>query len=447
MKPILPSDLERLREQIRRVKGGRMDPNPIPQGADTCIDPGEIPGEISGGVFDGPAFFTGEQPEHYDAEKVLDGEVMENQWGRYFVSERFYPAHHRHGSMEISQLGEMPAELLTAISRDKIPAHDPARWAFLDTETTGLAGGTGTCAFLVGVGTIEDGGFRVRLFFMRDYDEETAMLAGLAEFLRWYDVLVTYNGKAYDVPLLETRYRMRRQWFPFERMHHLDLLHGARQLWKLRMESCRLMQLEYEILGLVREGDLPGEMAPYYFFEYLRTKQAFRLVPLFHHNVMDIVSLACLSAVVLPAFADRSGAGLRHGTELLGLARWLRRCGEFEAAAELYRRAVDAGLPGSDLFAALWERALVEKRQGRHDVMLAICEDLSRVKNDHRVAALEELAKYYEHQAKDYARALAFAETAEGYDPAPEITHRAERLRKRLRKQRGHPVLFETASR
>ena len=121
MKPILPSDLERLREQIRRVKGGRMEPNPQPTGPDTCVDQDGIPG----GGFDGPAFFTGEQPERYDAEKVLDGEVMENQWGRYFVSERFYPAHHRHGSMEISQLGEMPAELLTAISRDKIPGPRP----------------------------------------------------------------------------------------------------------------------------------------------------------------------------------------------------------------------------------------------------------------------------------------------------------------------------------
>ena len=145
---------------------------------------------------------------------------------------------------------------------------------------------------------------------MRDYDEETAMLAGLADFLRWHDVLVTYNGKAYDAPLLETRYRLKRQWWPFERMHHLDLLHGARRLWKLRMESCRLMQLEYDILGVVREGDLPGELIPYYYFEYLRTRQAFKLVPLFHHNVIDIVSLACLTAGGVAGLCRPGGGAL-----------------------------------------------------------------------------------------------------------------------------------------
>ncbi|MYA79358.1 MAG: hypothetical protein F4X39_02370, partial [Acidobacteriia bacterium] len=257
------------------------------------MDPGADPvprsGENGESTSESLPYFQQEQPERYDAEQVLDGEVMENQWGRYFLSERFYPGHQRHGDYEIAKLAALPGEWLGAISRGEIPPYDPSRWAFLDTETTGLAGGAGTCAFLVGVGTIEDGGFRVRLFFMRDYDEEAAMLAALAEFLQWRDVLITYNGKTYDVPLLETRYRLARKPFPFGRLHHLDLLHGARQLWKLRMESCKLTHLECEVLGFLREGDLPGELIPYYYFEYLRTRQAFRLVPLFPHNVIDIV--------------------------------------------------------------------------------------------------------------------------------------------------------------
>jgi tetratricopeptide (TPR) repeat protein len=317
----------------------------------------------------------------------------------------------------------------------------------LDTETTGLAGGTGTCAFLVGVGTIEDGGFRVRLFFMRDYDEEAAMLAGLAEFLRWYDVLVTYNGKAYDAPLLETRYRLSRKPFPLERMFHLDLLHGARQLWKLRMRNCRLIELESEILGVLREGDLPGELIPYYYFEYLRTRQAFRLVPLFHHNVIDIVSLACLTAVVLPAFAAPTDTRLRHAADLLGLARWLRRSQQHEGALELYRRSIDAGLPDSELFPALWESALIEKKLGRHEAKLALLSDLAEVKNPFRQSAYEELAKHYERHEKELERALAMTEAALRIEASAELVQRKTRLTRRLDRQAEKPVkrLFQQA--
>jgi hypothetical protein len=274
---------------------------------------------------------------------------------------------------------------------------------------------------------------------MRDYDEEAAMLAALADLLQWYDVLVTYNGKTYDVPLLETRYRLARKPFPFQRMHHLDILHGARQLWKLRMESCKLTLLEYEILGFVREGDLPSEMIPYYYFEYLRTRQAFRLAPLFRHNVMDIVTLACLTGVVLPAFAAPAEAELRHGQDILGLARWQQRGrandGATIDATELYRRAINAGLPDDNLFRALWETALIEKKCGRRDEMIRICRDLAEVRNDHRIAALAELAKHYEHHEKDLDQALAFTIQALEHEPTGELEHRRNRLRQKLAKQ------------
>ena len=165
-----------------------------------------------------------------------------------------------------------------------MPPVTPFRWAFLDTETTGLAGGTGTYAFLIGVGRICDDGFRVRQFFLREYGEERSALWALREHLEQFDVLITYNGKSYDQPLLETRYQMTRQKPPFARMAHLDLLFGARRLWKLRLENCRLVQLEQQILGMFREGDLAGELIPYVYFEYLRSQDATRLVPIFHHN-------------------------------------------------------------------------------------------------------------------------------------------------------------------
>ena len=183
-------------------------------------------------------------------------------------------------------------------------------------------------------------------------------------------MLVTYNGKSYDQPLLETRYRMTRHRTPFGRLGHLDVLHGARRLWKLRLESCRLMQLEHQILGVCREGDLPGEMIPHVYFEYLRSREAQRLVPIFHHNAIDILTLACLTAIVPAVFRDTgpeslARLGVRRGEDLAGIARWLMAANEHEKALELLKRAIDAGLPDRLLFSALWNIAGLEKRLGR----------------------------------------------------------------------------------
>ena len=201
-------------------------------------------------------------------------------------------------------LSEMPYDFFDVLSEGAVPSMHPERLAFLDTETTGLAGGTGTYAFLIGIGRVEPDGFHVRQFFMREYAEERSLLAALNKHLEGFDVLVTYNGRAYDQPLLETRYRITRHKPPFARMTHLDLLYGARRLWKLRLESCRLMQLERQILGVEREGDLPGDLIPYVYFEYLRSREARRLVPIFHHNAIDILTLACLTAIVPAAFRN-----------------------------------------------------------------------------------------------------------------------------------------------
>jgi uncharacterized protein YprB with RNaseH-like and TPR domain len=371
-------------------------------------------------------------PVRYHAEALVPGEVVENEHGRYFLSEKLFPGHRSHGNVEFSRIAELSGALLQGISRGEMAPCDVRRWAFLDTETTGLAGGTGTCAFLVGVGTIEDAGFRVRLFFMRDYDEEPAMLAGLAAFLANYDVLITYNGKAFDAPLLETRYTLARFRAPFARLAHLDLLFAARRLWRLRLESCRLVELESQILGFEREGDLPGEMIPYYYFEYLRTRQAFRLVPLFHHNTMDIVTLAALTAVVLPAFASPAQADLRHGEDLLGLARWLRRSAGAQDALPLYRRAVNERMADHNLFQALWEMALVEKKLGHEDRAVEIWCDLAASKNSFRRQAHEELAKYYEHRERNYPMALEMTAAAREIEPSsPDLERRQQRLERK----------------
>lgn len=372
------------------------------------------------------------RPVRYFVEEWLSGEEVETAFGKHFETEKLYERHRRHGSMDISSLAELPEDLLGAISNGEVGRSAPTEWAFLDTETTGLAGGSGTYAFLVGVGRITAEGFRVRQFFMRDYGEEASLLSGLADHLKQFRVLITYNGKTYDQPLLETRYRMARARVPFGGMLHLDLLFGARRLWKLRFDSCRLVELENQILGVERQGDLPGEMIPYVYFEYLRTQEAFRLAPIFHHNAVDILTLACLTGIVPWAFHSPEQAPLKHGAELVGLARWLRQADQNEQAITLFRRAVDLGLPDDLLFRTLWDIARLERKQERPDAALALLTDLAASRNPYRIAALEELAKHYEHREKNYPMALEFTRKALSLEDSDPLRRREKRLGQRV---------------
>ncbi len=190
------------------------------------------------------------RPAFQYVEEWLTGAEVETAFGKHFETEKLYEHHRRHGSADIGALADLPRDLLDTMSSGRDAAtSSPEEWAFLDTETTGLSGGTGTCAFLVGVGRITREGFHVRQFFMRDYGEEASLLDALTRHLAPFRVLITYNGRTFDQPLLETRYRLNRARPPFARMEHLDLLYGARRLWKLRFDSCRLVDLENQVLG------------------------------------------------------------------------------------------------------------------------------------------------------------------------------------------------------
>lgn len=352
--------------------------------------------------------------------------------GRHFETEKLYERHRRHGSVGIADLEDLPHDLLDPISSGQIRAIAPTKWCFLDTETTGLAGGSGTYAFLIGVGRITTEGFRVRQFFLQDLGEEASLLSALSEHLREFEVMITYNGITYDQPLLETRFRMARQRPPFSALEHLDLLFGARRLWNLRFDSCRLMDLENQILGVEREGDLPGELIPYVYFEYLRRREMLRLVPVFHHNAIDILTLACLTAIVPRAFHAPEQTRFSHGAEMVGLARWWRQAGAYENALALFRQAVDRGVADDLLFRTLWDIAALEKKLGRHDAALPVFIDLAQSRNPWRAAALTELAKYYEHRERNYSMALEMTRSALDLDPTEALRRRAERLEARL---------------
>jgi hypothetical protein len=282
---------------------------------------------------------------------------------------------------------------------------DLSRAAFLDTETTGLSGGTGTAAFLIGVGWVEGDAFRVRQYFMRDYNEEPALLEALARDLAGFERLVTFNGRQFDVPLLETRYRLDRGRFPLAGALHLDLLHPARRLWKLRLDSCRLQALESELLGVRRIGDVPGDEIPDIYFRYIRGRDAGALGRVLDHNFVDVVSLAALTARAVRWIADGEPTDPR---DAFSLGRVLERAQLHERAEHEYRRtlAMDAGelrVP------ALLSLGRFAKRRHRHGEALPLWREAAAAGE---CAAFRELAIHFERRRREPRAALEVVDEA-----------------------------------
>ena len=354
-----------------------------------------------------------------DAHDLTEGQEVETEAGKHWEITRSWPASYRHGTADVGALSELPADHLDTPS-------PPSRWVFLDTETTGLAGGSGTVPFLVGVGWITPSGFELRQFFMRDHGEEASLLTGLSRLLANFDWMVTYNGRAFDQPLLETRYRLARISEPFPRLQHLDLLYNSRRLWKLRLENCRLQQLEQRILNVERHGDVEGALIPEIYFHYLHTRDATRLEPVLYHNAIDILSLACLTAIVPMAFKEPQT--LTQATEMIGLARWLRNEGRLEEALDLMRRAIHRPLPDELLYHTLWHIAEIERKLDREPAAVALWSELSTIANPWQAKALERLAIYYEHRERNYAMALEMTLQALKVDPTEDLLRRHMRL-------------------
>src|SRR5437870_1746133 len=223
------------------------------------------------------------RPAAPPAHEVLGGELVETGAGPLLVVRREYPLTHTHGREPLGPAFAAPLDLLSAVARAETPAGNSRGLLFLDTETTGLAGGTGTYTFLVGVGRLDGDRFIVEQYFMRDFDEEPALLAALVPLLEQAAGVVTFNGSAFDLPLLETRFVLaRRRWPP--RLPHLDLLRPARRVFAPRCADCRLTTLEREVLGLEREDDVPGALIPTLYFDFLRSRRAAPLSRVFDHN-------------------------------------------------------------------------------------------------------------------------------------------------------------------
>jgi len=289
-------------------------------------------------------------------------------------------------------------------------ASDPRQWLFLDTETTGLMGGTGTYPFMVGIAWWDAGGLEVEQFFMRELSEEHALLLTLAERMAERPVLVTFNGKSFDWPLLETRYRMTRKIRPAAPRAHLDFLHPARNLWRVRLGSVRLAELEKHVLGWNRGADLISEMIPQFYFDYLRGGPPEPLVQIFLHNQMDLRGLAGLASRIIAVLADPRTDGA-DGLELYGVSRICERRGDMTRAQKHYAQSLAAVLPAETDRAARRSLARLAKRAGDLPLALKLWESILGNSRE-GLEAYRQLAIHYERQAREPQRAAMLARRA-----------------------------------
>jgi uncharacterized protein YprB with RNaseH-like and TPR domain/predicted N-acetyltransferase YhbS len=346
------------------------------------------------------------RPAAAPLEELLEGRRVENERGEFFLMEADANLESFHGDAPLSRFHVIGADTVAVLSGEPaLAGFDLREAAFLDTETTGLAGGTGTAAFLVGLGFVDGDRFRVRQYFMRDYPEEPALLRGLAEDLRRFSRIVTFNGRTFDVPLLETRYRLNRERFPLQDAVHLDLLHPARRLWKMRLESCRLQSLEVALLGLRRRADVPGEEIPQIWFDYLRRRDGRALVKVLEHNRVDVVSLAALCALACRWVEDGWAEDPR---DVFSLARVLERAELHERSDEQYRRV--AAVDDHPLrVRSLLRLAARAKRDGDHATAVDLWEQAAA---EGDWWAMRELAVHHEHRARDLGAALGVVQRA-----------------------------------
>ena len=394
-------------------------------------------------------------PVARDPEEVaqrLDGKVIGRRGSTCVEIDRVWDDDHFHGRRRLSSYRIEPAAPLDLFDR-RAGALDgwADRVVFFDIETTGLSGGAGTLAFLVGCGWFEEGGFRVRQFFLNGPGGERAMLEALTAVFDAASLVVTYNGKSFDVPLMETRWAFHRTSTPTDDLPHFDMLPPARRLWGRRSaadhdvprEGCSLSTLERTVLGFQRRNDVPGFEIPTRYFHFLRTGDPAVVAGVLDHNRHDLLSLAAVMSQAL-WLAQEGPDACREGREQLGLGRLYERAGEAERARRSYERATDADEPDvrCDALARL---AVLHRRAGAFEESAAAWQgvldglgDRGAVGSPLGRRAAEALAIHHEHRARNLPAARRYAESLRKDASGrfrQDVSHRIDRIDRKLRQK------------
>ncbi len=370
-------------------------------------------------ILDRPPLETAEQGKFEASETTLPFEREETPNGVIYRRHSILPSSHHVGRIPVDSAYASRPELLALLALDpSLSGIHVGGALFLDTETTGL-GGAGALAFLLGMAWFDDEQrLHVEQLLLRSHSDEPALLDVLSERLARTELLVSYNGKAFDWPLLKGRYVMNRRAIPRD-LPHLDLLHIGRRLHRARLGACRLKTLESEVLGFERGEDIDGSDIPARYSHFLRTGDEEALRQVVEHNAWDVVSMAALVGLYGEPF------DLMHGEDLVGFARTMKRAGALAVAERAADRALELGARS-----ALKVRGDVHKARGDRARALEDFEALADGLDD--PALRLELAKLYEHFVKDPARALEILDQGTG-----EAETAAEKRRRRLERKRS----------
>jgi len=364
---------------------------------------------------------------------AVTGEEVRTPWGNFFLSRGTLNADDAHGHCRICDFAcpNMNAAALL-VGHQTLRDMSIGDGLFLDTETTGLAGGTGTFPFLIGLGWFEADSFITCQLFARDFSEERAMLGHLGELASGKQFLVTFNGRAYDLNLLATRFILNRSPDTLTAMPHIDLLHPSRRIFAHRLENARLSTIETHVLGVRREGDVPGFEIPQRYFDWLQQRDGKLLEDVFEHNRIDIISMASLLKHLADLVEDSQEMERGHHGDFLKLAGLIYERGDPEKA----RRMLESLIMSQHIDVAMGARrslSLIYKKAHRWEEATKLWQDLIEA-NPHNVFAVEELAKFYEHHAREYGKALEIVhrllDDASHMSEAERISlgHRLERL-------------------
>jgi uncharacterized protein len=394
-------------EKLKRLTGEKTKAPEKPSSKQVQID--ELRRRIDTIMSRRPNRHKSASENKFDADKInlsaiVPGEEIENDHGRFFLASEVVRGSIRHGYRNISETFglDMKAAALLA-NEPSIACLNSSDALFLDTETTGLAGGTGTMAFLIGLGWFEDGQFHIRQILARDFSEEKAALSYLGEIAGQKKFLVTFNGKAFDVNLLTARFilnRLRSDLFSFP---HLDLLHPSRRILGHRLENSRLATLEVEVLGVEREGDIPGWEIPQRYFNWLRHRDGRLLASIFEHNQLDLISMASLTAHLTEILTAQELMQNVHAADYLAAARLLLKRRDACGVEKILNMFDDQGCNEISVVSKK-ELSFLYKRNGRLQEAAQIWQELvTEMPADY--STISELAKWLEHHARDYLQA------------------------------------------
>lgn len=326
----------------------------------------------------------------------------------FTLREFIYPLSSVFGRFALSEWKRISSRQLAIMFGDEdYESISPMKLLFFDTETTGLAGGTGTIPFMLGFGFFVEESFHVYIFLLKDLYKEDVFLNEVDRFLESHDFsgTVTYNGKNFDFPLLETRYILQRKRFPLLKLPHLDFLFPARTLWKHTYDSRKLGHLGEILLGLSRDDDVDASQIPGMYFNYLRSQWFSSIEKVVEHNALDLVGLAAL--VLLAVKYQEDIAFIHDEGEILGTAKLYEKYGDLEKAQQLYEILKQSAMRDEIAAKAVKSLAIIKKKKKLYKEALQLWEILSHSEANDRLA-VRELSIYFEHREKNYVKALEY---------------------------------------